>query len=116
MNLAEIAGAAPKEVVKPQEARQVVESSVLDEPATPAPAKVEEQKAPKPSWKFVKLYGVSELLTFRDGSEFKFRLIRLNDRGGYSPTSEVVTDDETLAKNLRAAEKRGRHGVVEVKI
>lgn len=103
-----------KPVVRPEVARAVVELSV-ESPAPPAPV-VEEKVAPKPCWKFVKLFGVGETLIFRDGSKFKFRFVRQNDKRGFAPTSEVVTEDEKLAKNLRAAAKAGTHGVVEVKL
>jgi hypothetical protein len=101
--------------VEALEAKQVVKPGA----ETPAPERVKvpaEKPAPvKKKWKFIKLHGVAQELRFKDGSSFKFRLIKLNDGSGYATTSVVETEDKTLADNLKALEKTGDYGVKEIK-
>jgi hypothetical protein len=67
-----------------------------------------------PKFKFVKNFGVADVIKFADGTKFQFRMIRRNT-GGYQPNSFAVTDDEKLAGNLREASKNKALGIVEVK-
>ncbi len=72
--------------------------------------------ARKARWRFVKNFGVADAIRFWDGTTFKFRPIRRNDGGGYLPGSQVDTDDENLARRLRAAASNPALGLVEVMI
>jgi len=108
----------PKQVIKP---RVVVGLA----PATPEVAGVtvapeleriveEAPQAPaQVSWRFVKQHTPGQVLRFKDGSEFKFRLIKSNDGSGFCPSSNVDTTDEKLAENLRSLSSG--YGVVEIK-
>jgi hypothetical protein len=66
------------------------------------------QEDGKPTFRFAKLWGVSEVLRFKDGSIFQFKAIRRNNAAGFSPTSSVVTKDEVLAANLRGVSKTNK--------
>lgn len=108
-----------KQVLKPDEALQKVNAGPVTDPVSEQPTTEAPEVKPtskKPRWKFVKRFGVADKLVFPDGSEFKFRLIRLNDGSGYCSSSEVITEDEKLAENLREIAKTPETGVVEVKI
>jgi hypothetical protein len=94
------------------EAKEVLSKPAAVEQASLPP--VEEER--KPRFRFVKQHGVAQKLRFKDGTEFSFRRIKLNDGSGIAPSSEVVTEDATLAKNLRALAKTGDYGIVEIKI
>jgi hypothetical protein len=102
------------------EAKQVVpRKDLVSEQAneiSPAPPEPKTQAAPKQRWKFVKTESVAQTLRFKDGTKFKFDLIPLNDRPGFAATSEVITEDERLAKNLRALANAGRCSVFEIKV
>lgn len=65
-------------------------------------------------FKFVKNFGVADLIKFADGTTFKFRLIDRNT-GGFQPNSFVETDDEKLASNLHAASKNRALGIVQIR-
>jgi hypothetical protein len=84
---------------------------VNDPSAGPPPARATER------WKFVKNFGAAEAVKFRDGSEYRFRLIRSNGPGeGYLPGSQMETDDEGLAQKLREAMENPATGLVEITI
>lgn len=68
-----------------------------------------------PKFHFVKLFGVADVLRFKDGTKFTFRLIERNNGGGYAPNSFLKTDDEKLSENLREAAKNKALGIVEIK-
>lgn len=80
-------------------------------PASTEKLEAEQQKKPsvvpkaRGKYRFAKVWGVAETLTFKDGTSFTFPLIRRNNAPGYSPTSSIETNDEVLAKNLREAAK-----------
>ncbi len=79
---------------------------------TPAKAGDEGAASPPksnvPTWRFAKLWGVAEILRFKDGTTYTFPLIRRNSQSGYSPTSSAFITDETLAKNLREEMKKNQ--------
>lgn len=66
-------------------------------------------------WKFVKNFGVANVIRFEDKSSFQFRKINRNT-GGYQSNSFVETSDEKLANNLRAASKNKALGIAEVQV
>ena len=70
----------------------------------------------KARWRFIKLFGVRDVIRFRDGGEFTFRPIRRNDEAGFLPTTQVDVESESLAQRLREASKNPALGLVEVKI
>ena len=96
------------------EAKRIVRADSLAKPAGPklevlvAPPAPEERK---PRWKFVKLHGVGQELRFKDGTSFTFRMVQGRD-GSYWSNSDVTTEDEKLAENLRSLP--ASFGVVEV--
>lgn len=92
---ATIVSAAPKSPVVPEA------------PITPDPAQPKKVK-------FVKLHGISDVLTFKDGSSFQFRWIQQSNGQGYQSNSFVETSDAALIKNLRETAKNKATGVVEV--
>lgn len=110
---------AVKQIVSPAAALKKVGADlekVVEQEAPPAavqgPASAP-SVAPAKRWKFVKLHCPGQLIQFKDGSEFTFRLVNRNT-GGYAPTSDLVTSDEKLAEKLRSLPEH--FGVVEVKI
>lgn len=77
-------------------------------PAQPEPETADKEGPKRIVWRFAKLMGVAEVIRFKDGSTFQFRLIKRNNAPGYSPTSSVETSDKALAENLREAAKTNR--------
>ena len=100
-----------KEILRPAEALRVTAEAkenrdgARGEGALPTP----------PRFKFVKNFGVGDVLRFEDGTTFSFRKIQRNT-GGYASNSFVITDDEKLAQNLREASRNKALGIVEVKL
>lgn len=97
------------------EAKRIVRAEKL---ATPASPEREELVSPpvveqKPRWKFAKLHCVGQELVFKDGTVYTFPLRHRQDRT-FSPSSEIVTEDEKLAENLR--QLPAGYGVVEVSV
>lgn len=86
---------------------------VSEPPKAPAGEKPAARKA---RYRFVKNFGPADVIRFRDGSKFRFRLIKRNDGSGYLPGAQVDTDDESLAQKLREAAKNPALGLVEVTI
>ncbi len=97
----------PAKTESPVEAQKQVPQQSAENIAQSLPPKAKK-------WKFIKNYGVAQELKFKDGSSFTFRLIERNDGSGYMTNSFVVTEDETLAKNLRELGKNPHSAVVEV--
>jgi len=97
-----------KDVVSQAEALRRASLAKAQTGGKPAP--------PKARWKFVKNFGAAEVIRFRDGSTFQFRLVRRNDGSGYQPSAQVETGDKILAQKLREAAKAPGLGLVEVKI
>lgn len=77
-------------------------------PGKPAPA------VAKARWRFVQTMGVGKPIRFADGTEFTFRLVPLNNGGGFACASEADVDDPRLAEKLRAVAKAGGQFVFEV--
>src|SRR5580704_12324681 len=63
-----------------------------------------------PKYKFVKNFGVADVIKFPDKTTFQFRKISRNT-GGFQHNSFVETNDEKLAENLRAASKNAALGI-----
>lgn len=80
------------------------------------PPVVQQAAQPVKVWKFVKNFGPADLVKFPDGTNFSFRLIKLNDGSGYAQNSYVTTSDIALANNLRAASKNPALGIVETTV
>jgi hypothetical protein len=95
------------------EAKRIVRAEKLATPPSPEREELVSPPAPeqKPRWKFAKLHCVGQELVFKDGTSFTFPLRQRQDRT-FSSTSEVVTEDEKLAENLR--QLPAGYGVVEV--
>lgn len=75
-----------------------------------------EPTTPAKQWKFVKNFGVADVLSFPDGTSYTFpQRVRNNDFGLHT-NSYLVTSDEKLANNLREFSKNPYSGVVEVSI
>ncbi len=111
--------ATEKEVVAPAAAVRKAAGPVAEVPVETVPPVVEAPKAAEPAkpvtkWKFVKNFGVADVLTFKDGTDFQFRAIQRNDGFGYMTNSFVVTEDKILADNLREFAKNRHSGVIEV--
>lgn len=69
---------------------------------------------PPKTWKFVKNFGVADVILFEDGTTYTFRAIKRNDGPGYLANSYLNTSDKKLAANLRKAARNKSLGVVEV--
>lgn len=106
---------AEKEILKPAVALKKVGEAAEDAKGTNGGTR---EKGVPPillkKYKFVKNFGVSDVLKFEDGSTFQFRKISRNT-GGYQSNSFVETDDEKLASNLRAASANKATGIVQVR-
>lgn len=95
----------------------VTVAAALTRVNNPSAAKAGEKPVPpKARWRFVKNFGPADVIRFRDGSTFQFRLIKRNDGSGYQAGSQVDTDNEGLARKLREAAKNSALGLVEVAI
>jgi len=96
------------------EPKRIVRADSLSKPTGP---KIEELVAPpapeavKPRWKFVKLHAPGQELVFKDGSRFTFRKVQ-GINSTFWPNSDLITEDEKLAENLR--QLPAGFGVVEV--
>jgi hypothetical protein len=113
------APATEKPVVTPRIAQRVSAGlgttvSIHGTQPVPQPAAAEAAPVPGQSWKFAKVFGIGDTLVFPDKSTFQFRAIKRNDGNGFMPNSTVVTTDETLANNLRAAAQNKATGVIEI--
>lgn len=117
-----MANAPEKSVVTPRVAVRVAAgmgstASIHGAPASVIASQANASAAPAssvPSWKFAKVFGVADVLVFADKTTFQFRKIERNDGNGFLPNSIVVTTDEVLANNLRAATKIRESGVMEL--
>lgn len=67
-----------------------------------------------PKYKFVKNFGVADVIKFKDDTTFQFRKISRNT-GGFQSNSFVETNDEKLAENLLAASENPSLGIVQVR-
>lgn len=99
-------GAAPQE-------RQTIPASAASEAAKRLMAAL---ASTKKKYHFVKRFTPADVITFKDGTSYTFPLIMRNDTGGFSPGSELKTNDEKLAKNLREAAKNPHLGLVEIEV
>jgi hypothetical protein len=75
----------------------------VNAPAQPRPRK----------FRFRKLHAPVQPVVLADGKKVQFKVVKLNT-GGYSRYGTLETEDETLAKALRAVSKTGRQFVREV--
>jgi hypothetical protein len=91
------------EIVSPEEAASqgAAQSQTATPPVTPDPATPPVPAAAPKQWKFVKLFGVADVIRMPDGSKFQFRAILRNDGDGYLTNSFVITEDEKFANGLR---------------
>lgn len=106
---------AEKEILKPAAAlKKVGETAAEDAKGTDGSARSKGALPVPPKYKFVKNFGVANVLRFEDGTTFQFRKIERNT-GGFQSNSFVETNDEKLAENLRAASKNKALGVMQVR-
>lgn len=119
---------AAKEVVKPGEAvKRTAPGSTKSEveQALESQAGASEQQAQKQEaqqtgagkkwFKFIKRFSPADPIPLKSYPNFSFPLI-LRNSGGYSPGSELLTQDETLASELREiAAKVPGYGIIEQK-